>query len=282
MENIYTKEENYVIDKLNDKNIKKNQLIKYKHNKFFKTSVVKVEEVKSNNIEENIIGEYPLSFILNDRYVNTFLCTPCNFEELIAGFLASKGYISNKNDILDLNIDEENGVAKANILKNQESIDDEYIFLNSLDYIKCQPVKNDISIDVNTIYNIMERNLTSSKLFKDTGGVHSVAIFDKHKEIAICEDVARHNAMDKAIGHCILNEISLKDKVIVVSGRISLEMILKAAQTQIPIVISKSAPTNLSVELSKKLNITLIGFVRGKRMNIYTNSQRVILNGDKL
>ena len=75
----------------------------------------------------------------------------------------------------------------------------------------------------------MERNLNSSKLFKDTGGVHSVAIFDKNKEIAIREDVAKHNAMDKAIGHCVLNEISLKDKVIVVSGRISLEMILKAA-----------------------------------------------------
>jgi len=114
MENIYTKEENYVIDKLNAKNIKKNQLIKYKHNKFFKTAIVKVEETESNNIEENIIGEYALSFILNDRYVNTFLCTPCNLKELIAGFLASKGYISNKNDILDLNIDEENGVVKVN------------------------------------------------------------------------------------------------------------------------------------------------------------------------
>ena len=118
--------------------------------------------------------------------------------------------------------------------------------------------------------------MTSSDLFKNTGGVHSVAIYDNQELITIKEDVARHNAMDKAIGDCVLNDINLKDKIIFVSGRISCEMILKAAKSGIPIVISKSAPTNLSVEIAKKLNITLAGFVRGERMNIYTNPQRII------
>ncbi|WP_373600324.1 formate dehydrogenase accessory sulfurtransferase FdhD [Paraclostridium bifermentans] len=268
MENIYTKEENY--------------LIKYVQDSFIKTPIIKIEDSNLNKIDENVIGEYPLCLILNNKHINTFLCTPYNMEELIAGFLASKGYINNKNDILDFKVEKEDGIARVNIIKKQDSIDYEYIYLNCFDYIKCKAIENDIVIDTNTVYRIMEKNLTYSKLFKDTGGVHSVSIFDKDKEIIICEDVARHNAMDKAIGHCILNEISLKDKVIVVSGRISLEMISKAAKMQIPIVISKSAPTNLAIELSKKLNITLIGFVRGERMNIYTNSQRVILKGIKL
>ena len=126
------------------------------------------------------------------------------------------------------------------------------------------------------IYEVMKENLTSSELFKNTGGVHSVAIYDNERLLTIREDVARHNAMDKSIGYCLLNNIDLKDKIIFVSGRISCEMILKAAKASIPIVVSKSAPTNLSREIAKKLNITLVGFVRGERMNIYTNPQRII------
>ncbi|MCC0684802.1 formate dehydrogenase accessory sulfurtransferase FdhD [Clostridioides sp. ZZV14-6345] len=251
-------------------------LVDYKYLNSFNIEVSKINEHELSIEDEEIIAEYPLSFILNDKYVNTFLCTPYNLEELIVGFLKTKGYIENKRSLLSLKINEEECFAKVTIQKKQKSQDEQIIFLNSLDYIKCTPVESNIKVNYDTIYSIMDRNLNSSELFKNTGGVHSVSIFDFDEIIVTCEDVARHNAMDKAIGFCVLNEISLEDKIIVVSGRISLEMILKAAMTQIPIVVSKSAPTNLSIELSKKLNITLIGFVRGRRMNIYANPQRVI------
>lgn len=251
-------------------------LVDYKYLNSFNVEINKVNEYELSTDNEEIIAEYPLSFILNDKYVNTFLCTPYNLEELVVGFLKTKGYIENKRSLLSLEINEKERFAKVNIQNKQESEDEQIIFLNSLDYIKCTPVESDIKINYDTVYSIMDRNLNSSHLFKNTGGVHSVSIFNYDENIVTCEDVARHNAMDKAIGFCVLNEISLKDKIIAVSGRISLEMILKAAMTQIPIVVSKSAPTNLSIELSKKLNITLIGFVRGRRMNIYANPQRVI------
>lgn len=251
-------------------------LVDYKYMNSFKLEISKINEYNLSNEYEEIIAEYPLSFILNDKYINTFLCTPYNLKELVVGFLRTKGYIENKKDILDIEINDKERVTKVTIQEKHEDEEKQIIFLNSLDYIRCTPVESDIKINYDVIYNIMGKNLNSSDLFKNTGGVHSVSIFDNDKKIVTCEDVARHNAMDKAIGFCVLNEISLKDKTVVVSGRISLEMILKAAMTQIPIVISKSAPTNLSIELSKKLNITLIGFVRGRRMNIYANSQRVI------
>lgn len=251
-------------------------LVDYKYLNSFNVEINKVNEYELSTDNEEIIAEYPLSFILNDKYVNTFLCTPYNLEELVVGFLKTKGYIENKRSLLSLEINEKERFAKVNIQNKQESKDEQIIFLNSLDYIKCTPVESDIKINYDTVYSIMDRNLNSSYLFKNTGGVHSVSIFNYDENIVTCEDVARHNAMDKAIGFCVLNEISLKDKIIAVSGRVSLEMILKAAMTQIPIVVSKSAPTNLSIELSKKLNITLIGFVRGRRMNIYANPQRVI------
>lgn len=230
-----------------------------------KVPIVKFEDFKMNNLDEDIIVEYPLKVILNDVDVGTLLCTPYNLYELVVGFIKNKGYIEKFKDIDVLKIDKESKVAIINI--RNKKINSENLNIS----------KSDININIEKIYKIMARNLTYSSLFKDTGGVHSVSIFDDNKEIIICEDVARHNAMDKAIGYCIINDISLEDKIVVVSGRISQEMMLKAVNNNIPIVVSKSAPTNLSIELAKKLNITLIGFVRGRRMNIYANEHRIII-----
>ncbi|WP_052356795.1 formate dehydrogenase accessory sulfurtransferase FdhD [[Clostridium] dakarense] len=230
-----------------------------------KVPIVKFEDSKMNNLDEDIIVEYPLKVILNDVDIGTLLCTPYNLYELIVGFIKNKGYIEKFKDIDALKIDKESRVAIVNT--HDKRIKTEKLGIS----------KSDININIEKIYKIMERNLTYSSLFKDTGGVHSVSIFDDNKELIICEDVARHNAMDKAIGYCIINDISLEDKIVVVSGRISQEMMLKAVNNNIPIVVSKSAPTNLSIELAKKLNITLIGFVRGRRMNIYANEHRIII-----
>lgn len=253
----------------------KTPLINYDYDKTIKIDVVKIDNQNAKEEKETVISEYPLSLILNGKYLNTFLCTPDKLEELIVGFLATKGYISNKNDIESIIIDEKLKVAQVISNKSNTNLNLEKIFLNDLDFIECNPVKNSFEIDINTIYNSMHMNLTSSQLFKDTGGVHSVALFDGADPVVICEDVARHNAMDKVIGYSVLNDVNFEDKFIVVSGRISLEMMQKACKMQIPIVVSKSAPTNLSVELARKLNITLVGFVRGRRMNIYANGYRV-------
>lgn len=255
----------------------KERLVNYEYKTDFKFEVVKVDKKEYVNELETVIGEFPLALVLNGEYSNTFLCTPENLDQLVAGFLMTKGVIKSKSDIKSIEIDFENRVASATIAKKEELDKGKRYYLNDLDYVDLNPIeKTEITIRVSDIYEVMKENLTSSELFKNTGGVHSVAIYDNERLITIREDVARHNAMDKSIGYCILNDIDLKDKIIFVSGRISCEMILKAAKAGIPIVISKSAPTNLSREIATKLNITLAGFVRGERMNIYTNPQRII------
>ncbi|MBU5335026.1 formate dehydrogenase accessory sulfurtransferase FdhD [Intestinibacter bartlettii] len=270
MENKYAKEAQQEVTE-------KERLVNYDYKTNFQFEVVKVENKEHSNELETIIGEFPLALVINGEYSNTFLCTPENLDQLVAGFLMTKGVIKSKGDIKLIEVDFENRVAKAIIEENKDLDKGKRYYLNDLDYVDLKPIeKTETTIKVSDIYEVMKENLTSSELFKNTGGVHSVAIYDNERLITIREDVARHNAMDKSIGYCILNNIDLKDKIIFVSGRISCEMILKAAKAGIPIVISKSAPTNLSREIAKKLNITLAGFVRGERMNIYTNPQRII------
>jgi len=113
-------------------------------------------------------------------------------------------------------------------------------------------------------------------VFKATGGVHSAALCHTKGIFVFSEDIGRHNAIDKIFGECVLRDIPTDDHMIITSGRISSEILLKVARRNIPILISKSAPTNLGVRLADELGISLIGFVRGKKMNIYTNRWRLV------
>ena len=114
-----------------------------------------------------------------------------------------------------------------------------------------------------------------SEIYNLTGCIHSAAISDGSYLITVAEDIGRHNAVDKAIGYCVLENISLRDKIILVSGRLSSEMAAKCAKWGIPIVASRAAPTALAIDIAGKRGITMIGFMRGSRMKIYTCHERI-------
>ncbi len=232
----------------------------------FNMPIIKVNDKKCMIIDEPIIVEHHLELILNGKNKYEFFCSPFNLKELVLGYLLTSGMIKNKEHILEINFNEENNVCKTNII---------------IEEIKELNIVTSLTVEIEFIYKIMAKNLNYSETFKKTGGVHSVAIFNKEQEkIIIMEDVARHNAMDKAIGYCVLNNIPLNDKILVASGRVSAEMITKARRSGIPIIISKSAPTSLCIEIANKACITLIGFVRGESMNVYTHPYRVNLDDD--
>ncbi|AOR24767.1 formate dehydrogenase accessory sulfurtransferase FdhD [Clostridium taeniosporum] len=252
--------------------------------KVLNCNAIKIKKDEVFEVSEILVREYALSIFLNSKKLATLFCSPEKFEELTIGFLRTEGIINSKKDIINLNIDEANGVVDVKIknLDNvKESVYSKKVKLqnNSVDFfndINCKPVDSNITLESNKVFEFMKKNLDYSEVFKTTGGVHCVALCDTEDIRVISEDVARHNALDKVIGEALIKDISLKDKIIILSGRVSLEMILKAAKLQIPIIISKSAPTSLSLELAKRLNITLIGFVRGNKMNIYANKQRIL------
>jgi FdhD protein len=118
-----------------------------------------------------------------------------------------------------------------------------------------------------------------SEVYRATGGVHSAALCDTKSLLIFSEDIGRHNAIDKIFGQCLLEDIPTDDRIVITSGRISSEILLKVARRNVPIIVSKSAPTNLGVRLANDLGITLLGFVRGKRMNAYTHDWRIGQDG---
>lgn len=254
-----------------------NYLANNEYDYSFKFPLLKVDNLECSNYQDTIVAEFPFGLVVNGKYENTFLCSPFKLKELVVGYLCSKNLIRCKEDILNLEINKDKKIAYIDINDSSLNNDENIFYLNEYDMLKANPVcDDDFKVNVSDIYKTMEGHLDLSQLFKNTAGVHCVGIYENNKLVIACEDVARHNALDKAIGHCILNDIPFHNKIILVSGRLSFEMIKKAAIVKVPVVIAKSAITSLVIETAQTLNITLVGFVRGKKMNIYTNPNRIL------
>jgi FdhD protein len=137
-------------------------------------------------------------------------------------------------------------------------------------------LKDGIKIDKDALREIFHDFQKRSELYNMTGCIHSAAVSDGKHLLVVAEDIGRHNAVDKVIGYCVLENIPMRDKIILVSGRLSSEIATKCARWDIPIVVSRAAPTALAVDIAEKRGITMVGFMRGKRLNIYTHPERII------
>jgi FdhD protein len=140
-------------------------------------------------------------------------------------------------------------------------------------------VESKIQISVPEISALANKFQRRCRIYRATGGVHSAALCDNKDILVFSEDIGRHNALDKIFGECILNDIATDAHIIITSGRVSSEILLKVARRNVPVIVSKSAPTNLGVRLANDLGVTLVGFVRGKRMNVYTHAWRITIDG---
>lgn len=256
-------------------------------NEIEKFSVLRVSEGESCRIEDNLVREFPLTIILNDRELVTLLCSPGDLKYLAVGFLAAEGLLKSKDEIKKILVDAQRGVVRVET-KTDSSSD---LLFKRLITSGCgrgaslygvadaqgqiTKVDSQTSIHIVKIFSMVTEFQQRSLVFRTTGGVHSAALCDSNGIIIFNEDIGRHNAIDKIFGECILKDIPTSDCIIITSGRISSEILLKVAKRNIPILISKSAPTNLGRNLANELGVTLIGFVRGQRMNVYANDWRV-------
>ncbi|MGM7702519.1 formate dehydrogenase accessory sulfurtransferase FdhD [Pseudalkalibacillus sp. Hm43] len=241
---------------------------------------------------DTVVTEFPLTIVLNGHEFATMVCTPAFLKEMVIGFLASEGVIRLfKRDIASITIDEDKGFAYVETTtKIEQTIQEHtkrfigsccgksrqsFYFQNDVKTAKSSMTKRTISYE--QCINLMEQLQSSSSTFQATGGVHNAAICSPEGMIVSRTDIGRHNALDKLYGHCLMNEIHVQDKILVFSGRISSEILLKAAKIGVGILLSKSAPTELALQAAEDLNITTAGFIRGNRVNVYTHPERIVL-----
>jgi len=251
--------------------------------------ILRVTEQGRNETEDIVTKETPLTIILNNRELVTLLCSPTNLKYLAIGFLFSEGLLKSKDEIKKIIADDRRGVVWVETEKNKEFTGEllfkpliassggrKASFYRVSDIQDEAKIESQIAIAPHEVFALVNEFQHRSRVFKATGGVHSAALCDTRGILVFSEDIGRHNALDKVFGECILTDILTDDRMIITSGRVSSDVLLKVAKRKIPILISKSAPTNLGVSLADDLGITLIGFVRGQRMNVYTNRWRVV------
>ncbi len=250
--------------------------------------IVKIKGTEKEVVEDIVVEEVPLTLNVNDKELVTLLCTPIDLENLVRGFLFTSGLIKKIQDIKKIVINQEQWVAYIDLadaaIMNDLIFKRLYtsgcgrgtLFYSVQDMINRSRVLSDFKIATIKINALMRDFQKKSELYLKTGGVHSAALADDKGILAFKEDIGRHNAIDKVVGQALKEDILFENKIMITSGRISSEVLFKIQKCDIPVIISKSAPTNQAVKLAKDMGITLVGFARGNRMNIYSNEGRVI------
>lgn len=256
--------------------------------------VFNITKIKSNAVEiveDLVASEVPFTITIGEKEMVTLLCTPDCLEELVIGFLFTSGLIQKAGDISKIIIDQQRWTAYVDLAHDHQMEDMVFkrlytsgcgrgtLFYNVFDLAHKTKINSNFKIEAAKITALMAEFQKSSQIYLKTGGVHSAAISDGKSIIVFKEDIGRHNALDKAIGEIVKQKGRLEDMVMITSGRISSEVIFKVRKCRIPVVISKSAPTNQAVRLAREMGISLVGFARGTRMNIYSWEERITIGG---
>lgn len=264
--------------------------------------VFRIENSASWEVEDAIVVEEPLEiqvhYFSKEKWLKKSLAitmrTPGDDEALALGFLFSEGIITKKEDIFSVIRLEDNILIIRFVKTVQLEIDklERHFYstsscgvcgkasIDKLEKVACYYPRPNlpkiIPLVIQKLPSILRDNQT---VFDQTGGIHAAALFTKEGELlSMQEDVGRHNAVDKLIGKSLLeNRIPLRQEILLLSGRISFELVQKAMMAGIPIIVAVGAPSSLAVALAEESGMTLIGFLRGEKFNVYCGRSRVLL-----
>ena len=232
----------------------------------------------------NICEEEPVEFYLNSKHITTFMCTLQELRELAIGHLFSRGIIKNPLELATLAACEDMRKIYAS-LDNNKNIDG--LDLGTLLTSNCggakfndhleeiRTISSDFQISILKIRHLMADMHANATMYKTIGGMHCAAVASKDSIITLSEDVGRHNAVDKVLGKTLFMEMDFTQSMILTTGRISSDMILKAANASCPCIISRSIATTLALELAEKLGITVIGRALSSTPIVYNNKERI-------
>lgn len=247
------------------------------------TPMLRFEDGHWEAYQDEVVSEYTLHLHVNGTSWAKLLCSPVALKELVYGFLFSERLIDVPEDLSELRIDVKQKEAFAEISGMDMIKGTRTIATSGARLYQGQPQVSRIepealaaeSIAPDFILNTMRAFTTSSEVFMSTGGVHACSLASATERLSFFDDIGRHNALDKVIGKALLEGISLKDKLIFFSGRISSEIIGKCANAGISTVVSRSAPTFGAIEAARDYGMTVVGFTRGNRFNVYNGHHRL-------
>lgn len=244
--------------------------------------------------EDEFALEEPLEIRVDNQPVSVTMRTPGHDEELAAGFLVTEGLIKKRSDVLKIEPHPRNREKNViNVFLSPDvAVDFKQLTRHVFASSSCglcgkatiaavqqhfPKIKSKVSIRAQTILGLTKKLRDAQATFDRTGGLHAAAIFDLEGGLIVLrEDVGRHNAVDKVLGHGFLENIfPFEKEILFVSGRASFEILQKALAGRIPIVCAVSAPSSLAVEFARESGQTLVGFLREERMNIYSHPKRI-------
>ncbi len=254
--------------------------------------ILKISNELSEWKTDSIAKEVPLTIKINGEEFVTMVCSPEYIEDMVIGYLASEGVIDSFDMVQSIRVDESKGFVHIQLTRQINKLHQQmqtkryitsccgmsrqsFIFASDSKTAKTMKSRN-VNVRAEDCFRLMEEMQGSATIFHETGGVHNAALATNDGIVVMRMDIGRHNALDKLYGYCLRNHISLEDKVMIFSGRLSSEIMLKVAKIGCEVVLSKSAPTDRALEIADELEITAIGFIRKQSMNVYTVPERVI------
>jgi len=228
-------------------------------------------------MKKEVVREAPVTVYVNGTEWVTFLCTPQNLRYLALGFLYLEGIIASLDEVALLRVCDEEEMIDVRLTHDVELPTRRVLTSGcgggtTFADLTAQTSKLDSTLKVtpSQILDLMRRLYRQAELYRTTGGVHTSALSDGQQLLIVASDVGRHNTLDKIQGQCLLEGIDTRDHILLTTGRLSAEMLNKAAKMQVPVLVSRTSPTDLAVEMAKAQGITLIGYARGEQMQVYS------------
>jgi FdhD protein len=228
----------------------------------------------------NVPSEVEITIYVNRSEFVSILCTPSKLNCLVLGFLFTEGIISSLSDVVMMRVCDEESEVDVRLGKSEFELPTKRRLTSgcgggSTFTMQGQRVDSDLVTKPMDVLSLLKQLQEQMELYPVSGGVHTSALADTGKLLIVAEDIGRHNTLDKIQGECLLKGISTKDRLLLTTGRVSSEMLLKAAKMQTPIVVSRHSPTSGALTLARDLGITLVGYARRSSLMVYSHPERL-------
>ncbi|HSH70494.1 MAG TPA: formate dehydrogenase accessory sulfurtransferase FdhD [Deferrisomatales bacterium] len=237
---------------------------------------------------QSVANERPITLYLNGRELVTLLCVGQHLDELAVGFLHGEGFLQRLSDFRGLEVDQEAGrvhvtTAREEALTQQlwekrtvtSGCGKGSLFYYALNALMAKPVESSLRMTPQEVLARVGDLSRSSADLRRTHGAHTTGLATPSSMLVVRDDIGRHNAVDMIVGHCFLREIALRDKLLVTTGRLTSEIIIKSAKLGLSTIVSLHAATSLAIELATSLQITLIGYARRGTFTVYSGGERI-------